>query len=114
MELNKPTITSELLANLAKPNSQELLGEWDKATRALLAIAIPEMAAELIQRRSTLAPVIHPDAAFQAIERARAIIHAPDPIEPHTLKVACQTLVHHSRNASEREAAAQIIKELAA
>jgi len=111
---NTPLITDQLLAELAAPNAQASIGEWDVETRALLAVAIPEMAAELVQHRAPPCAAIHREAAQQSVERARAIIRAPDPIAPRTLMAACQTLLMHSRDAAELTAAKQIIKEMEA
>ena len=109
-----PLITDQLLAELAAPDYQASTGEWDDETRALLAVAIPEMAAELQLRRAALCIAIHPNAATQSLERARAIICAPAPIAPRTLMAACQTLLMHSRDAAELSAARECIKEMEA
>lgn len=111
---NNPLITSQLLAELAAPDTQASMGEWDAETRAMLAVAIPEIAAELLQHRATLRRAIHPQAAQQSTERARAIIRAPDPIPPRTLMAACQTLLMHSRDAAELSAARDIIADMEA
>jgi hypothetical protein len=111
---NTPLITDQLLTELASPDCQASMGEWDDETRAMMAVAVPEMAAELLQRRAALCIAIHPEAAQQSVERARAIIRAPDPIAPRALMAACQTLLMHSRNAAERSAARDIIKEMEA
>lgn len=107
-------VTDQLLADFAAAGPMEYLGEWDDETRAMLAMAIPEMAAELLQRRQALCIAIHPEAAQQSVERARAIIRAPDPISPRALMAACQTLLMHSRDAAELSAARDIIKEMEA
>lgn len=111
---NTPLLTDQLLTELAAPDAQASMGEWDDETRAILAVAIPEMASELLQRRATLCIAIHPDAAQQSVERAREIIRAPDPIAPRALMAACQTLVVNSRDAAERAAAHDIITQLEA
>lgn len=111
---NTPLITDQALAEMAAPDVQACMGEWDDATRAFLAIAIPEMAAELLQRRQALCIAIHPKAAEQSIERARAIIRAPDPISQRDLMAACRSLLTHSRDAGERSAALAIIAEMEA
>ena len=111
---NPPLITDQLLAKLAAPDAQDCMGEWDDETRALLAVAIPEMAAELLQRRAALCIAIRPKAAQQSVERARAIIRGPDSIAPRTLMAACQTLLMHSRDAAELSAARDIIKQMEA
>lgn len=109
---NTPLITDQLLAELAAPDAQASMGEWDDETGALLAVAIPEMAAELQQRRAALCIAIRPEAAQQSLERARAIIRAPDPIAPRLLMAACQSLLMHSRDAAERAAASHLINEM--
>jgi hypothetical protein len=109
-----PLLTDQLLAELAAPDSHASMGEWDVEARALLAVAVPEMAAELLLRRQALSIVIHPDAARKSVERARAIIRAPDPIEPRQLMIAAQTLLRHSRCASERAVAKQLVAEMEA
>ncbi len=107
-------ITNTTLLELANPSVQESLVGWDDETCAFLAVAIPEMAKEILQFREALCIAIHPEAAQQSLERARAIIRAPDPITPRTLMAACQTLLMHSRDAAEQSAAKQIIKEMEA
>jgi len=111
---NTPLITDQLLAEMAAPDVQASMGEWDDEARAFLAIAIPEMAAELLQRRQALCIAVHPKAAQQSIERAREIIRAPDPISQRELMAACQTLLMHSRDADEQAAARNIIAEMEA
>lgn len=111
---NTPLITDQLLAELAAPDAQASMGEWDAETRALLAVAVPEMASELLQRRQGLCIAIRPEAAQQSVDRARAIIRAPDPIALRDLMAACQTLLMHSRDATERSAARDIIAEMEA
>ena len=49
---NTPLITDQLLAELTAPDAQASMGEWDDETRALLAVAIPEIARELLTRRT--------------------------------------------------------------
>lgn len=131
MQTKAPTklITDRLLAELAAPNAQDSLGEWDHKTRAMLAVAIPEMAAELLRMRhvgqirqaqaETHARTMrnrkgHAHTTQQSLQRARDIIRAPDPIPARTLVSACQTLLMHSQDAAERSAAQQIIKEMEA
>ena len=109
---NNPLITDQLLAELAAPDYQSSMGEWDDETRALLAAAVPEMAAELLQRRAALCIAIHPEAAKQSVERARGLLRSPDPIHPRALIAACQALVHHSPDAEERAAASQALAEM--
>lgn len=109
---NTPLITDQLLAELAAPDAQASMGEWDDETRALLAVAIPEMAAELQLRRAALCIAIHPEAAQQSVERARGILRSPEPIHPRALIAACQALVHHSPDAEERAAAQQALSEM--
>ncbi len=111
---NTPLITNQLLAELAAPDAQAGTGEWDDETRAMLAMAIPEMAAELLHRRQALCIAIHPNAAQQSLDRARDIIRAPEPISLRALMAACQTLLMHSRDAIELSAARDIIKEMEA
>lgn len=111
---NTPLITNKLLAELATPNAQAVLGDWDDEARAILAVAIPEMAAELMQRRASLCIAIHPEAAQQSVERARAVIRTQNPIAARTLMAACQTLMMHSPDAAEQLAAKDIITEMEA
>ena len=107
-----PLITDQMLTELAAPDYQASLGEWDDQTRALLATAIPEMAAELLKRRNSLCIAIHPEAAKQSLLRARDILRSPDPIHPRSLAIACRSLVRHSPCPDERAAAQQALTEM--
>ena len=123
---NTPLITDQLLAELAAPNAQASVGEWDAQTRALLAVAIPEMAAELQKRRLVDAIKSERVAEFSAIRsrqrrdetniqslnRARKIVRAAPPIHPHTLTIACRTILQLSTDAAERRAAADILSQM--
>jgi hypothetical protein len=114
---SKPRIISDgLLAELASPNNSAITGHWDDKTIAMLAIAVPEMASELLRNRADapLSFAIHPAAAKQSVERARTIICDANPIHPRTLKTACQTLFLHSSGSFERTAAAEILREMEA
>jgi hypothetical protein len=109
-----PLLSTPLLTELATPNNQAITGDWDDETRAILAAAVPEMAAELMKRHAALCVAIHPEAAQQSVERARAIIRATDPVAPRTLMAVCQTLLMHSRDAAELSAATDIIAQMEA
>lgn len=112
---NTPLITDQMLAELAAPGAQAIMGEWDDKTRAFLAVAIPEMATDLLRRRrADLTIAIHPAAAAQSLAVARHIIRAPDPIPPSKLFAACQTLLQHSTFAEERAAATDVLSQLKA
>ena len=109
-----PLITDQLLAELTAPDHQASMGEWDDETRALLATAIPEMARELLTRRSALTIAIHPAAAAQSLEAARAILRAPDPINSRRLVMACRSIMLHSKDASEYNAAKDVLEQIEA
>lgn len=110
-----PLLTDTLLAELANPDSYQVCGEFTAEALALLGTAVPEMARELLQRRSaapTLA--VHPQAARQSLDQARRMIRDKAPIHPMMLRVVCQTLLTHSTFADERAAASDILKQLEA
>jgi hypothetical protein len=67
-----------------------------------------------LDRHAALCVAIHPEAAQQSVERARAIIRATDPVAPRTLMAVCQTLLMHSRDAAELSAATDIIAQMEA
>ena len=109
---NTPFISTALLTELATPNNQAITGDWDAETRALLAAAVPEMAAELLTRRASTCIAIHPQAAAQSAERARILMQSKDPIHPTALAAACQSLMMNSDDAEERAAAQQVLSEM--
>jgi hypothetical protein len=109
---NTPFISTRLLTELATPNNQAITGNWDAETRALLAAAVPEMAAELLTRRANTCIAIHPQAAAQSAERARILMRSKNPIHPMTLAAACQSLMMNSDDAEERAAAQQVLSEM--
>lgn len=112
---NTPLITDQLLAELAAPDHQASMGEWDDKTRALLATAIPEMARELLTRRTAaLTIAIHPKAAAQSLEAARRILRAPDPINSRRLVMACRSIMLHSKDAAEYNAAKDVLAQIEA
>lgn len=118
-QADTPLLTDALLAELAAPNAQASLGEWDDKTRALLAVAVPELAANELKRRAADRGAhrrhtknVQSHVAAQSLRRARALVRAPDPIAPRDLIAACRTLLMLSRDAAERAAAQDIITEM--
>lgn len=114
-----PLLTTLILTELATPDSQAMLGEWDAPTRALLSVAIPEMATELLLRRAcddaghpTPLNLRHQITAAQSLSRARQIVRAAPPLHPGELALACRTILQHSQNASERNAASDVLSQI--
>lgn len=114
--IDKPLITNRILADLAAANTRATLGEWDTPSRTLLAVAIPEMATELLLRRArndASAPSPpnqrHQINAAQSLSSARDIVRAAPPLRPGELAIACRTILQHSQNASERSAASSVL-----
>lgn len=112
----KPALISDqLLEEMATPAYQSGIGEFDEATRAMLAVALPEMAHELLRhRRAALSFAIHPDAAAQSLETAKTTLRSSDPIPARKLAAACSTIIAHSQNTAELSAAKVILEQLQA
>jgi len=114
-----PLISDDLLTKLAAPEYQANLGEFTDQTRALLAMALPDICEELLQHRranhanpNVLCLAMRPEAVTQSLEAARRLIRAPEPTHIRDLTIACQTLLMHSRDATERNCAADVLAQI--
>lgn len=109
-----PLLSDDLLQSLANPVGTAVTGDWDIQTRAMLAVIIPQMAAELLVTRHRCGIVLRPDpkAVEQSLEDARALIRSADPVHPRQLRMACETLLLHSKYADERTAADHVLREM--
>lgn len=115
----QPLISDDLLTELANPDDARQRGDFDTETRALLAMALPEMARELLRWRQTaanrpfaLALALRSEAIENNLAEARRTIRAPDPIPAGHLRAACETLLRHSTDAAERAAASDVLAQL--
>lgn len=86
---------------------------------ALLAEALPQICTELLRWRNAaknrpfaLALALRSEAIEARVDDARSVIRAPGPIAHKDLTVACQTLLRHSKYAAERNAAADVLKQI--
>ena len=116
---DQPLVSDDLLTQLANPDFDAQRGEFDAETRALLAAALPEICRELLGWRQTarnrpfaLALALRSEAIEARVDQARRDIRAPEPIHPHTLTAACETLLRHSTDATERAAAADVLAQM--
>lgn len=115
-----PLISDAMLRAMAAPDYAASTGEFDAETRASLAIALPEMARELLGYRAhgakvvTLAiPHAAPDAAAaQSLSRARAVVSSAHPVACTKLTAACRTIMALSTDPIERTAAAEVLADL--
>lgn len=107
MTTHAPLISDTLLAQLANPSDCEQRGEYGDATRAMLAIAVPEMAQELQARRRA-------QAIEDRVQAALKIIHGAGPVATTTMATACETILDHCRLAHHRDAARAILNALKA
>lgn len=105
-------VTNQMLAGLASPNFRESLGEWTDEKRASLSIAVPAMAAELLERRGAITRIKQITEAEQSLREARAIIRAPEPIHPRRLLLACKSILRHTCDQFERSAAQDVLAQL--
>jgi len=115
----QPLVSDDLLAELANPNYHQQCGDFDAETRALLAVALPEICSELLRWRQTaanrpfaLARPLRSEAIEARLTDARRAIRAPEPIHPRALTAACETLLHHSTDAAERTAASDVLAQM--
>ena len=115
----QPLISDGLLAEFANPDFNAQRGEFDASTRALLAIALPEICNELLSWRQTaaqqplaLALALRSEAIASRVANARCTIRAPNPIPSDILTDACETLLRHSTDAAERAAASDVLAQL--
>ncbi|WP_054462447.1 hypothetical protein [Phaeobacter sp. 11ANDIMAR09] len=115
----QPLVSDDLLAELANPDYHQQCGEFDAETRAMLATALPEICSELLRWRQTaanrpfaLALALRSEAIENRLTDARRAIRAPDPIHPRDLAAACETLLRHSTDASERAAASDVLAQM--
>ncbi|TDE34151.1 hypothetical protein [Antarcticimicrobium sediminis] len=116
---DEPLVSDNLLAQLADPDFDAQRGEFDAQTRALLAVALPEICSELLGWRQTasnrpfaLALALRSEAIEARLDQARHDIRAPEPVHPNTLTAACETLLRHSTDAAERSAAADVLAQI--
>ncbi|WOI34744.1 hypothetical protein R1T40_08470 [Tritonibacter scottomollicae] len=115
----QPLVGDDLLAELASPDYHQQCGEFDAETRAMLAVALPEICSELLRWRQTaanrpfaLALALRSAAIEARLTDARRAIRAPDPIHPRALTAACETLLRHSADAAERAAASDALAQM--
>ncbi len=119
-EQTTPLISDTLLAELAQPTPDQQRGEYDDKTRALLAMALPEICAELLRWRDTartrpaeLALALRSESIAQLLEQSRRIIRAEAP-DRAALITACAAILRHSQDATERDAAARVLGDMKA
>lgn len=115
----QPLVSDDLLAELANPDYHQQCGDFDAETRAMLAIALPEICSELLRwrkasqgRSAALTLALSWEAIEIRLTDARRTIRAPDPIHPRTLTAACETLLRHSTDAAERAAASNVLAQM--
>lgn len=118
MQHEPPIISDALLRDFANPTPDQQRGEYDDETRALLAIALPEICAELLRWRDTartrpteLALALRSESILIQLDDARRIIRAEAP-DLHDLTIACAIILRHSQDAPERDAAARVLGEM--
>ncbi len=116
---DQPLVSDDLLAELANPDFNAQRGEFDAETRAMLATALPEICRELLRWRqaaadqpAALALALRSEAIEAKLDNARRTIRAPDPVPRRTLIAACKTLLRHSTNATERNAASDVLTQM--
>jgi len=114
-----PLVSDALLAELAEPDYDQQRGEYSAETRALLASALPEICAELLECRRAvrdrpfaLSLALRSEAITARLNNARVTIRAPGPILPGILRDACETLIRHSSDAFERQAATDVLAQI--
>lgn len=112
-------VGDQLLTDLATQRPGEERGEFSDTRRAILAMALPDIAAELLawrraarNRPFALSLALRSDAIAARLDDARRTIRAPDPIFPRDLRDACETLVRHSSNPFERQAASEVLAQI--
>ncbi|NIZ09287.1 hypothetical protein HCZ97_07570 [Pseudooceanicola sp. HF7] len=117
--LSPPLIRDGLLAHLAAPDPDAQQGDFDAETRALLAVALPEICLELLQwrdaartRPAALAMALRSQALEDQLTAARQAIQLATPHDASALASACDTLQRLSPFPDERDAAAQVLVEL--
>jgi hypothetical protein len=115
----QPLVSDDLLAELANPNENRQCGDFDAETRALLAMALPEICSELLRWRQAaanqpfaLALALRSEAIEARLTDARRAIRATDLTHPRALTAACETLLRHSTDATERAAASDVLAQM--
>lgn len=112
-------ITDQLLAELACPNGVAKVAMPDDETQALLAMAVPEMAAELQRWRKvaqghTPATVLALkwDGLRNRLQSARATLRHDGPVSRSSMRDACNNILSFSATATERKAAQLILDDM--
>jgi hypothetical protein len=115
----RPLVSDVILEDLATPNHDELRGEYSDERRALLAMILPDIADELLtwrraanQRPFALSMALRSETIAHRLDNARRTIRAPEPIFPGDLREACETLIRHSSDPFERDAARDVLAQI--
>lgn len=115
----EPLVSDSLLVDLANPDFAAQCGDFDSQTCAMLAVALPEMARELLRwrrtaqgRRPALSLALQWEAIDARLKDARRTIRSPGPISAPDLTAACETLLRHSTDAAERAAASDVLAQM--
>ncbi|MBT2130096.1 hypothetical protein [Aliiroseovarius lamellibrachiae] len=110
----KPLISNDLLTELANPNYDATRGEFNTETRALLATALPEMCRELLAHRQAQDHALEQSFRNQAndqLRKARATLLG-DGKSNFAIFTACNTILEHSQDATERNAATDVLAQI--
>ncbi len=115
----QPLVSDELLAELADPDYPQQCGDFDAETRAMLATALPEICSELLRWRQTaanrpfeLSLALRSEAILKQLGEARAILRGPKVISEAELTAACETILRHSCNPAECDAASDVLAQM--
>ncbi|MFW2541509.1 hypothetical protein ACN2XU_02625 [Primorskyibacter sp. 2E107] len=86
--------------------------EIDEHIAAQLAMVLPDICDELLNRRRGDRLALSWQATQDRIAAARATLRASDPIPTRDMRDACETLLRHSTHADERAAAADVLSQM--
>lgn len=111
-----PVISDELLARLATPEPGYERGEISADTQAMLVLALPEIARELLARRAArpipegaLCIALRPEAIETRLRKAREAIRSSRPLSPRELVAHATVLSIHSHDPLEVQAAFDVL-----
>ncbi|MEX5515691.1 hypothetical protein [Pseudophaeobacter sp. 1A09344] len=114
-----PNVSDDLLAKLANLTNPPQPGDFDVETCAKLAAVLPEICGELLRWRQTarnrpfaLALALRSEAIAAKLDDARNAIRAAGPTHIRELAEACETILRHSTDATERAAASDVLSQM--
>ena len=109
-------VTDQFLLDMSLPSPLRDRGQLTEIEQAQLAMALPDMAAELLAYRSAARQTDAPDPVIDATHSqlflAYSVIRAAPPMPNAIVENACQIILTHSHSPYEIQAAREVLKSM--